>query len=47
MHGGDRRLRVVNNGYFSQWYAINAGVPQGAVYSPFLYIISGNHIDMS
>ena len=35
----DRQMRVVSNGYYSSWYNITAGVPQGAVISPLLFII--------
>ena len=33
----DRRIRVIYGGRVSDWFAINAGVPQGAVVSPELF----------
>lgn len=35
----DRLICVVYAGLESQWYSINAGVPQGAVLSPFLFLV--------
>jgi hypothetical protein len=35
----DRSLRAVNSGLQSRWFPISAGVPQGAVLSPLLFLL--------
>ena len=34
----NRRLRVVLDGKFSQEYSVNAGVPQGFIFGPTLFV---------
>lgn len=35
----DRSLRVVNSGLQGRWFPLSAGVPQGAVLSPLLFLV--------
>ena len=40
----NRRLRVVLDGKFSKEYPVNAGVPQGFIISPTLFLLCINYL---
>lgn len=35
----NRRIRIAHRSSFSDWHAITAGAPQGAILSPFLFLV--------